>query len=70
MCFSPLASFTTAGFTGAIGLIAVSRASRPSDLPLAAVPAVYLAPPAPEGGRRPDGERSPFCGFRQWPGTA
>lgn len=50
MCFSPLASFATAGATGVIGLLALGRARAPRDLPLAAVPVLFGVQQAIEGG--------------------
>ncbi len=50
MCFSPLASFTTAALTGGVGIIAISRTTRWRELPLAAIPLVFGAQQAIEGG--------------------
>jgi hypothetical protein len=50
MCFSPLASFATAGVTGVVGLLALSRVREPRDLLLAAVPIFFGAQQAIEGG--------------------
>jgi len=49
MCFSPTASFVTAGLTGAIGLVCLARASRTRDLPLAAMPLIFALQQAIEG---------------------
>jgi hypothetical protein len=49
MCFSPLASFTTAGLTGVIGVAAMSRVRLPSELPLAAAPLFFAIQQAIEG---------------------
>ena len=50
MCFSPTASFTTAALTGVIGLVSLSRVTRPSELPLAATPLIFGIQQAVEGG--------------------
>jgi hypothetical protein len=50
MCFSPLASFTTAALTGVIGVVAIGRVARPSELPLAAIPLFFGVQQAIEGG--------------------
>jgi hypothetical protein len=49
MCFSPLASFATAGVTGLAGVIAMSRVTRASQLPLAAMPLFFGLQQAIEG---------------------
>lgn len=49
MCFSPLASFTTAAVTGAIGLAALGRASHPREYPLAATPLLFAVQQLVEG---------------------
>jgi len=41
MCFSAPASFVTAGITGTIGIIALTRVSEPRELPLAATPLLF-----------------------------
>jgi hypothetical protein len=49
MCFSATASFVAAGVTGAVGIVALSRARRPSEWPLAAVPLIFAAQQGVEG---------------------
>lgn len=49
MCFSATASFATTLFTGAAGLLAVTRCQRRNELLLAAVPLVFAAQQAVEG---------------------
>ncbi len=49
MCFSATASFVAAGVTGAVGCAAVSRVTRRSELPLAAIPLFFAAQQAAEG---------------------
>lgn len=49
MCFSPLASFVTAGVTGAIGIIALKRTDNPRELPLAATPIIFAVQQGIEG---------------------
>jgi hypothetical protein len=49
MCFSPAASFTAAAVTAALGLIAISRAKTPRDLPLAVTPVLFAIQQAVEG---------------------
>lgn len=49
MCFSPEASFTAAAVTGTLGVLAVSRASRLRDLPLAAMPLLFAVHQTLEG---------------------
>jgi len=50
MCFSPVASFVTAGLTGSIGLVCLTRVSHPRELPLAATPLIFGVQQALEGG--------------------
>jgi hypothetical protein len=50
MCFSPQASFISAGLTGAIGLIAISRVTHRRELALAATPLLFGMQQAFEGG--------------------
>ncbi len=49
MCFSAEASFVTAAVTGTIGLVSLTRAARPRDLPLAAMPIVFAVQQTVEG---------------------
>ncbi|OFX05688.1 MAG: hypothetical protein A3D94_12620 [Alphaproteobacteria bacterium RIFCSPHIGHO2_12_FULL_66_14] len=49
MCFSASASFVTAGVTGAIGLVVLSRVSDPRELPLAATPLIFAVHQGIEG---------------------
>ena len=49
MCFSATASFVTAGVTGAIGIVAVSRVTEKRELPLAATPILFAAQQGVEG---------------------
>lgn len=49
MCFSPEASFATAAFTGAIGVLALNRARGPRDVLLAATPLLFALQQALEG---------------------
>lgn len=49
MCFSPTASFLTAGVTGLIGIVAMSRVAHPRELPLAAMPVFFAIQQATEG---------------------
>jgi hypothetical protein len=49
VCFSATASFVSAGVTGAIGLVAVTRARSRRELPMAAVPLVFSAQQSVEG---------------------
>lgn len=49
MCFSATASFIAAGVTGAVGAAVVSRVSRRSELPLAAIPLFFAVQQAVEG---------------------
>lgn len=49
MCFSASASFAAAAATGLVGAFAISRLSRPAQLPLAAIPLFFAAQQAVEG---------------------
>ncbi len=49
MCFSPTASFTTAGVTGLIGVLALTRVKAPRELLLAATPLFFAVQQAIEG---------------------
>ncbi len=49
MCFSAQASFVTAGMTGAIGVIALTRVNEPRELPLAATPLLLALQQGIEG---------------------
>jgi len=49
MCFSAPASFVTAGITGAIGIVALTRVSEPRELPLAATPLLFALQQGVEG---------------------
>lgn len=49
MCFSASASFITAGITGTIGLVVLSRVSDPRELPLAATPLIFAVHQGIEG---------------------
>jgi len=49
MCFSPTASFVTAGLTGTLGIIALTRANGPREWPLASVPMVFAIQQGIEG---------------------
>jgi hypothetical protein len=49
MCFSAPASFVTAGITGTIGIVALSRVSEPRELPLAATPLLFAFQQCIEG---------------------
>ena len=49
MCFSAPASFVTAGITGAIGIVALTRVSEPRELPLAATPLLFALQQSIEG---------------------
>lgn len=50
MCFSPVASFVTAGLTGAIGVVCLARVNHPRELPLAMTPLIFGVQQAIEGG--------------------
>jgi hypothetical protein len=49
MCFSALASFMTAAFTGAAGVAAISRAEEKRELPLAVIPLIFSVQQGIEG---------------------
>jgi hypothetical protein len=49
MCFSAPASFVTAGITGVIGLVALTRVNGPRELPLAATPLLFAGQQCVEG---------------------
>ena len=49
MCFSAPASFVTAGITGAIGIVALTRVNEPRTLPLAATPLLFAIQQGIEG---------------------
>jgi hypothetical protein len=49
MCFSPIASFVTAGLTGTIGIISLSRTTERREWPLASVPLFFAAQQSIEG---------------------
>ena len=49
MCFSAPASFVTAGVTGAIGIVALTRVSEPRQLPFAATPLFFAVQQGIEG---------------------
>jgi hypothetical protein len=49
MCFSAAASFVTAGVTGAIGAVALTRVNEPRELPLAATPILFALQQSIEG---------------------
>lgn len=49
MCFSPSASFVTAGITGAIGIVALSRANEPREFPFATTPLLFAVQQGIEG---------------------
>ncbi len=49
MCFSASASFVTAGITGAIGIVVLTRVGEPRELPLAATPLLFAVHQAIEG---------------------
>jgi hypothetical protein len=50
MCFSPEASFFTAGLTGVIGIVSLTRVTQPRELALAATPLLFGLQQAIEGG--------------------
>ncbi len=49
MCFSAVASFVTAGVTGAIGIASLTRVNEPRELPLAATPLLFAVQQGIEG---------------------
>ena len=49
MCFSATASFVTAGVAGAIGMVSLTRANEPRELPLAATPIFFALQQSIEG---------------------
>lgn len=49
MCFSAPASFVTAGITGAVGVVALTRINEPRELPLAATPLLFALQQGIEG---------------------
>ena len=49
MCFSAPASFVTAGITGAIGIVALTRVNEPRELPFAATPVLFALQQGIEG---------------------
>ena len=49
MCFSAEASFVTAAVTGAIGIVSLTRATQPRELPLAAAPILFAVQQSVEG---------------------
>ncbi|HXP73649.1 MAG TPA: DUF6629 family protein [Stellaceae bacterium] len=49
MCFSPTASFTTAGLTAVVGFVSLSRVNDPREIPLAATPLLFALQQALEG---------------------
>jgi hypothetical protein len=49
MCFSAPASFITAGITGAIGVVALTRINEPRELPLAGTPLLFALQQGIEG---------------------
>lgn len=49
MCFSATASFSVAAATAAIGIAAVTQATRPRELPVAIVPLLFAAQQTVEG---------------------
>lgn len=49
MCFSATASFVTAGLTGAIGIVCLTKASNARQLPLAATPILFALQQTIEG---------------------
>jgi hypothetical protein len=49
MCFSATASFVTAALTGTIGIVPLSRANGPRELPLAATPVLFALQQSIEG---------------------
>jgi Family of unknown function (DUF6629) len=60
MCFSAPASFVTAGITGAIGVVALTRVTGPREIPFAATPLLFAFQQCVEGSlwlslQAPDG---------------
>jgi hypothetical protein len=49
MCFSATASFTTAGLTGVVGIVALARVDTWREIPLAAVPLFFAIQQSVEG---------------------
>jgi hypothetical protein len=49
MCFSATASFVTAGITGTIGVVALTRVDGPREIPLAATPLLFAFQQCIEG---------------------
>jgi uncharacterized protein DUF6629 len=49
MCFSASASFVTAGITGVIGVVALTRVNGPREVPLAATPLLFALQQCVEG---------------------
>jgi hypothetical protein len=49
MCFSATASFVTAGVTGVVGIVSLSRANERRELPLAATPLLFALQQSVEG---------------------
>jgi hypothetical protein len=49
MCFSASASFVTAGITGVIGVVALTRVKGPREIPLAATPLLFAFQQCVEG---------------------
>lgn len=49
MCFSATASFMTAAFAGAAGIVALTRVNRREEFPLAAIPLAFATQQALEG---------------------
>jgi hypothetical protein len=49
MCFSATASFTTAGLTGVVGIVALARVDRWREVPLAVVPIFFAIQQTLEG---------------------
>ncbi len=49
MCFSAVASFVTAGITGAIGVVALTQVKAPREVPFAATPLLFALQQCIEG---------------------
>jgi hypothetical protein len=49
MCFSANASFAVAATTGVVGILSIAHVSRPSELPLAAMPLLFAMQQTTEG---------------------